>query len=389
MQSREVILKALELTAKLYPGAFEPAAWSDALPDLAHFLRATMARVNLLRLSDLHLYASYGHGVSRQTESLRQATPKTLASDPRLKAALRRPNEPVHCRQLVDTNTLHASSFYRKYLKPFGIEYAMGVPVVVQDHDFVLTLAAMRGPSLKPFNRTDLERLALLIPNLVRIGRIAGQAHRQRVATRALESAFDSSSIPLMLVDRLSTIMRANSAAAALLADEKWIRSRNGKLVHPDATAAERLLNAIGEVVRHARLNSKSRVHHISLPRPGQTHPLIATVCSLAPEQSDTDNPPLGWPQEHAYAAVFVSDPTRTVRMSAERLKTLFPNITDAEASVLCLLAGGHTADEIAGLRRRTPGTVRTQIKSIMQKTHAHRRFELIRMILFSEPPVT
>jgi DNA-binding CsgD family transcriptional regulator len=85
-------------------------------------------------------------------------------------------------------------------------------------------------------------------------------------------------------------------------------------------------------------------------------------------------------------AIVFVTDPEQRMATSAEILQLLF-ELTRAESRLAIALLDGkslHEAAELIGVARET---VRSQIKSIFQKTGTQRQGELIRLL--SQLPAT
>jgi len=63
-------------------------------------------------------------------------------------------------------------------------------------------------------------------------------------------------------------------------------------------------------------------------------------------------------------------------------------HLTPAEQQVLKLLAEGKSPGEVASLRHSSEATVRTQIKTILQKTRAS-SFRSLLLMLASMPPIT
>jgi DNA-binding CsgD family transcriptional regulator len=56
--------------------------------------------------------------------------------------------------------------------------------------------------------------------------------------------------------------------------------------------------------------------------------------------------------------------------------------MTSSEATIAALLAKGHDIDEIATMRRVSPGTLRAQLRSIFIKTETRRQAELVGLLL-------
>ena len=89
---------------------------------------------------------------------------------------------------------------------------------------------------------------------------------------------------------------------------------------------------------------------------------------------------------EAAAVALFVTDPELKPRTQAATLRAMF-GLTRAEAQLLLLLLEGISVKEAAQRLELGPETVRTQLKSIFQKTDTHRQADLIRHVLLSTLP--
>jgi DNA-binding CsgD family transcriptional regulator len=68
-------------------------------------------------------------------------------------------------------------------------------------------------------------------------------------------------------------------------------------------------------------------------------------------------------------------------------METLF-DLTDAESKVLELIVSGSSTDEIAQTRAVSPNTVRSQIKSLLEKTGSSQRADLVRLAAAVNPPI-
>jgi DNA-binding CsgD family transcriptional regulator len=81
-----------------------------------------------------------------------------------------------------------------------------------------------------------------------------------------------------------------------------------------------------------------------------------------------------------AVAIVFVNDPDEKQASPVEVLRALF-NLTPAETKLAISLMDGNSLSESADLNQVGRETVRSQIKSIFQKTGTKRQGELIRLL--------
>jgi DNA-binding NarL/FixJ family response regulator len=80
-----------------------------------------------------------------------------------------------------------------------------------------------------------------------------------------------------------------------------------------------------------------------------------------------------------ATAAVFVADAGKPVDMPGDAMRLLY-DLTPAEQRVFELLVAGRATNEIAETLGVLPGTVRTQIQRVFEKTGRHTRADLVRL---------
>jgi DNA-binding CsgD family transcriptional regulator len=78
---------------------------------------------------------------------------------------------------------------------------------------------------------------------------------------------------------------------------------------------------------------------------------------------------------------VIITDPDRRNLPDNERLRATF-NLTESEARLVTLLAGGETLRRAAEQLKITYGTARTRLAQVFQKTATRRQAELITLVL-------
>jgi len=84
---------------------------------------------------------------------------------------------------------------------------------------------------------------------------------------------------------------------------------------------------------------------------------------------------------------VFIIDPENQRDINIDKMSRLLA-FTDAEADVCSRLIAGLSVPEIAELRSVAEGTIKSQCKSINQKSGTHRRADLLRLALTIDPPI-
>ncbi len=86
-------------------------------------------------------------------------------------------------------------------------------------------------------------------------------------------------------------------------------------------------------------------------------------------------------------AMTFITDPDRKEIISTEGMEQLF-QLTSAESEICKLIAQGSKAEDIAEMRNVSLGTVRTQIRALLEKTQTNNQLDLVRLALKVNLPV-
>jgi DNA-binding CsgD family transcriptional regulator len=112
----------------------------------------------------------------------------------------------------------------------------------------------------------------------------------------------------------------------------------------------------------------------ISLSRPSGAQPLPVLVAPFSGKRLADG---ACWPA----AIVFIGNPEQEARGSTDLLRGLY-GMTHAEASLAAILLQGRDLTEAASELGVTMNTVRTQLRSVFDKTGARRQAGLIRILL-------
>ena len=83
----------------------------------------------------------------------------------------------------------------------------------------------------------------------------------------------------------------------------------------------------------------------------------------------------------------FVIDPSQGRRIDTHGIQQVY-GLTKTEAIVCKLLAEGYSTQDMADLRNVSLETIRSQIKTILEKTATNSRIELVRLALTVNPPI-
>ena len=271
---------------------------------------------------------------------------------------------------------LENSEFYNDFLRRMDSFHQLGG--FIYKHESVASvISTLRPKRAGPFDDGDVQLLRTLMPHLQR----AIQLH-QRIA--GLEAKADSAAealdrIPLgfLVIDGAGKVLLSNRRAQDILKSNDGLTlSRNG-LVACRPQETNRLRGLIQGASTGGSGMGLGSGGIMTIPRPSLRRPFQILVTPLRSRAS------VLWP-ERASAALFLTDPESQVEPSDKMLGRLF-GLTPAEARLAGSLMQGTSLEQSAEEFHLSRNTVRSQLRSVFDKTATKRQGELIRL-LWSSP---
>ena len=354
-----------DLLSDIYGAALHAHLW----PEILHRLGALAGGIGgALMLWDRHasaplLFLESGH-LGPDTDEVYRT--RYAAADPQL--ALLGEAEPgrwILLTRRPDAAVLR-SAFYQEFLRPRGIRHVIGA-LLAETDELRAYVCLHRGQGQTEFCPSAVETLAGLGPHLQRAAEIFCRVTAMRLEHTAGRAILDSASLGITLVDESSRLLYANPAALSLLAEADGLQLRQGRLEASRNFERSRLGKLVGQAVatsaRDAMLigrTSGSPLGVYVLPAGEAQIPH-----GLAPQST---------------VLVLLSDLMRPTSWSAPRLRSLF-GLTEAEAVVAQEIMNGTRVERIAAARGTSVATVRTQVRSLLDKTGANGLGELVRIL--------
>jgi DNA-binding CsgD family transcriptional regulator/PAS domain-containing protein len=359
----------------IYAAAVEPARWTDALQLLTRLCAADSAAINVQ-----HVSAGSGTRIVVGYERARQ--PRYFdgfaALNPLFKALLSQQYGVPHPHQaLVDDAAFKHGLYFNEYCRPNGLHFMAGL-VIARTDDTAEWLTINRAQRGGPFEGSQLNGLARLVPHLRRASETSRRLADAHAARTAWEAVLDALGHAVVLLDQRQRVVFANQAARILDA------ARDGFSLRTERVSAPAVADTLARLIDYAADGDSSGVRsggHLALPRCSEPLPLSAMVIPLPREGN--------WQLAAAPAVLLlITDPTRTPIPDATLLMGLF-GLTEREAELSALLAGGHTLDAAAGELGIGRETVRTHLSRALAKTGSARQADLVRLTLAATPPVS
>lgn len=264
-------------------------------------------------------------------------------------------------------NDIYASSiFYNDWIRAMGDDtfFALGTSLDTMDGNGVIGLH--RGFSQGDFSASLKQKLDALSPHIRRMMAFRSKYLAQADATASWQQGFSNTTTPTLVVDHSLRIRLRNELAEQTLRDGRVVTEQMGKL-------------CVNSIFKDAGLTDKI------LEASQRAEPKAGNLCAF-------DEYGLIWIFDilpmvsgplAGCALVAINSPVThdTIENAIPRLQHLF-GLTVAEAQIAVAIAAGSTTEKISKIRGSTLETVRSQIKSIMQKTNLHRQTEIVRLVL-------
>jgi len=243
------------------------------------------------------------------------------------------------------------------------------------------TLVLHFDEKIKKIPPDSITSLVQILPHVAKSVELARSFDNLKKQYDAVLTVLDHVQVGLCIALENGDIVIKNREACRILDEKDGIRlSNNGKIFCFDSTQNAQLQSAIEKVSKTAC--GENNTHELLLvsDRCSGREALLVEVAPLRDYSSELDRNLTG-------ALITLVDQSNTQPFSVNRTVAAY-KLTKAESAVCQLLVDGSTTTEIAEKRNVSPETVKTQVKSVLQKTHCSRRSDLIRLVLKATPPI-
>jgi PAS domain-containing protein/DNA-binding CsgD family transcriptional regulator len=357
----------------LYDAAVEPGRWPAALTAAADLLGATGSqfyfwnkRENMTPFAVVGRLPEEGNAAYRRHYG---------AIDTRRQALERVPVGEVTAYGLdFDEGRFRKSEFFNDFLVPHGVPYvAGGRPFGTADLSAVI--AVLRSFRQGPFEPPELSVLGRLVPHLQRAARLHLQMREITLQNQAIEAALDQLQFGVVIADAAGRVLLVNRAAQEMAAAEDGLLLRGGRLTAAQPKQATLLSRYLGDAVATASRRKGEGGGSLAVSRPSGRRPFALLVAPLSPEGAVT--------AEHQMPAalILITDLERRPQVLGRRLVELF-GLSPAEACLAVALVAGKRLEDIAEERGVRMPTLRTQMRSILDKTGTDRQADLMRLVV-------
>jgi DNA-binding CsgD family transcriptional regulator len=274
--------------------------------------------------------------------------------------------------QLCPGDSLKQTEFCNDFLRQADV-FHQTCGVVLDEERGSSIITCLRPKRLGPFGEEQIKLLRLLMPHLRR----ALQLHERIVGLEnklsSVAEALNRVPVGFVLVDATGKILMLNRSAQGILnLNDGLVLGRDGLVAHRSGES-NRLRGLIKGAIATGSGKGTDSGGIMTVSRPSLRRPFQILVTPLRSRTAAF------WP-ESAAAAIFVSDPESRIEPPDQLLGRLF-GLTPAEGRLAGALMQGSSLKEAAGEFRLSHNTVRSQLRSIFDKTATTRQGELVRLL--------
>ncbi|MFK4792492.1 helix-turn-helix transcriptional regulator [Sphingobium sp. ZW T5_29] len=212
----------------------------------------------------------------------------------------------------------------------------------------------------------DAAFLSDIAPHLLALSRVSATVQTARAAQATLASIMDRLRPGVILCTASGEVRWHNRAAATMLANGAPLMLDHGQLRGVSAESRQRLARLLSPPCDDDMITAAfgdlddSMVQAIALPNGA----FKGTVAH-------------GWDDDRDGVALILIDPSQAPFLSAGHVTSLF-GLTPAEARLAVALSQGTSLNAYADRRGVSVGTVRIQMKRILEKTDSRRQADLV-----------
>lgn len=350
-----------ELIGRIYEAAAIPSLWTGqgVLDLIAQAGECTDAALFAVDSKGLNGWSTNERCLEKMQIYLRD---NWVSRNPYIETAERRArfDEP---RFLLDTEVMSADEmarhpYYQEFMKPHGVYWHAGTNIISPTGD-VLKISVHRSYDSGPLRKEMAQRLTSLRPHIARAALLTARLRFEQV--RAAVEAFDVIGLPTGAIRR-GRLVLASKGFEKLLPGV--MQDRQARLTFSQGAADACWRNVIE--------GSSDRGGTFPIAATEEHPTMVAHVLPIVGASRDVFNV--------ADMLLVITSAGDEVGVDPRIMEGLF-DLTAAEAAIARDLTQGKTINDIASLRGVADSTVRSQVRSLFEKTGTHRQVDLVRLL--------
>lgn len=356
------------LVGLIYESALNPGLWQETMSMLASQVGADT--FHLLGWDSKKQAATLGvmsHESWNDALALYNRYYGTV--DPRRQLASRAdPGVVLACHHHFDDQFISKSEFYQDFLLRYGLRYCLG-GCLSRNESTDVNLALLRDPEHGPFEPGHESLLTLLMPHFNRSLRLMEHTQSAAEAGELASAGQDATPLAVIAVSPTGRLLYCNRNGEALLKAAEVLRINNGVLACANGVQEKSWAEILGAIVKTGRPANLLLNHSI---RPDERYSVTLTPLPKRGGFSLAGEP------EGVLCLVVPLDHRRMA--TARQLMELF-GLSAAEARLSRALVAGDTLETYALENDLKLPTVKSQLRSVFEKTGTDRQAALVRLM--------
>jgi DNA-binding CsgD family transcriptional regulator len=357
--------------ASLYETVLDAGQWNTAIARVAELFQASSAAMFRYDFatqtpSDFRRYKHDADVERLYAEYFHKVDPGRFAG------AIAAVGEWLSDEQLLDVVAPTQQEYVQDFALPNGIGRVAGCKVT-GDMDSCVFLGLQRLPTAPRYGDAARRTYERLHPHFQRVALLRQRVDALTTSHALATQVLDQMNFSVVVVDCLRRVRLANTQAAKAMASSRWLSLIGQRLACTQADLDDRLKALVKSACSRRAVGGAMCVPAsqagkrwlISVVPIAQSHALASAA--VEPLALIAIGPPAG-----------PGEPSHVFR--------LMFGLTRMEAELMRVLAGGASVAECAEQRSVSVATIRTQLRSLFEKTGATSQSRLVRLALSIAP---
>ncbi len=371
--------KAHELILEIYDAAIEPQKWPDALNRACEFVGATGAVVfEMAGTPDdpLLQVQNFSSGYDERIISSYLSTyhEEELVDQAILAAHSRRTDDIQLIRDevLADSREDLEQREHVQAMKAFGIKFRSGAllnkDIITQDR-FSFQYTGTQGPMVG----WREERCALIVPHIAKAMNVGRPTRQLAQHYSMVLDSLNRLTVGVCIIDARRNVIVTNMEFDRQADEHDAFRiAADGRLDFGSSKLMKSANDMFSSVAFHGRYGARPRKEALEAGSSDEANDLCIEIIPLSDTRRYDRRMGSG-------SIIFSLDTSRHTGIDVEKVGDLY-QLTGSERDVLKYMAEGLTNPQIAEACNKSRETVNSQVKSILSKTMAANRTQLIRL---------
>jgi hypothetical protein len=355
----------------IYRGAYEPAELTRAIELIAQYFNSAGAVLAQLDQVAPEGQLTIGVRAVDQTFFANYAPYAPLDPAPLAYAALPTGSMSTTDR-MFSRDALRQCVFLNEFLRPNGVEAALGGPIVSTGGRFAM-ISILQASGRDPFDSDDIARLERITPHLTRALQIRRLFLQGEERSRVLESIVNRNPTGFIGLTSSGSASFVNDAARRIAAENDGITlDSKGRPLVGDRTAARRLAQLQADISRGGAGGI------VRLQRPSGRPPYIVLVSPLPAGHNIVPGVNSG-----SGVLVAIHDPGRQAVSNVQHLAQVL-HLPRGAAKLLGAILDGVELKDYADRESISMNTVKFHLKTAFERTGTRSQVELVRRTLLA-----